>query len=80
MDTKLTVRVPRSLLENAKLYAKANNTTLTALISGYLERIPTEPGPLDKAPIVRRITGLLSPEVSEDDYKKHLEEKYGGQR
>jgi hypothetical protein len=78
MDRKLTVRVPLTTLENAKLYAKANNTTLTALISGYLESIPAKPEPLDKAPIVRQITGLLSSDVSEDDYKRHLEEKYGG--
>jgi hypothetical protein len=31
------------------------------------------------APIVRRLSGILSPEVSLDDYKKHLEEKYAGQ-
>lgn len=78
MDTKLTVRVPRKLLENAKLYAKANNTTLTELISVYLERIPAGLESLDKAPVVRQITGLLSSDVSGNDYKKHLEEKYDG--
>ena len=79
MDTKLTVRVPRRLLENAKRYAKTHNTTLTELVSAYLERIPTEAESLDHAPIVRRLTGLLSPGVSIEDYKKHLEDKYGSQ-
>lgn len=78
MDTNLTVRVPLTTLEKARLYAKANNTTLTALISSYLEHLPTEPKPLDNAPIVRQITGLLSPDISEVDYKRHLEEKFGG--
>ncbi len=77
MDTKLTVRVPRHLLENAKQYARAHQTTLTELISAYLGRIPSEPSILDEAPVVRRLTGLLSPEVTLEDYKKHLEEKYG---
>jgi Family of unknown function (DUF6364) len=77
MDTKLTVRVPRHLLENAKRYARAHETTLTELISAYLQRIPSEIEVLDQAPVVRRLTGLLSPELSVDDYKKHLEEKYG---
>lgn len=76
MDTKLTVRVPRKLLENAKRYASAHNTTLTRLISEYLHRIPTEMETLDHAPIVRRLTGLLSSHVSTDDYKNHLDEKY----
>ncbi len=78
MDTKLTVRVPRHLLENAKRYARENNTTLTELISAYLQRISAEEEPLSNAPIVQRLTGILSPDTSVTDYKKHLEEKYGG--
>ena len=27
--------------------------------------------------VVRRLTGLLSPDLLPEDYKKHLEEKYG---
>ena len=38
--TKLTVRVPRDLIKNAKRYAAQNNTTLTNLIEAYLRRIP----------------------------------------
>lgn len=78
MDTKLTVRVPRHLLINAKRYAKTHHTTLTRLISTYLEQIPSDSSVLERAPVVRRLTGLLSPDVSRDDYKKHMEEKYGG--
>jgi len=74
--TKLTVRVPRDLLENIKRYAAQNNTTLTDLIEAYLRRIPAQP-PLENAPIVRRLTGTLSSEVTIQDHKKHLEEKYG---
>ena len=78
MDTKLTVRVPRHLLANAKRYARAHKTTLTELISAYLQHIPSEIEVLNDAPVVRRLTGLLSADVSVDDYKKHLDEKYGG--
>jgi len=78
MDTKLTVRVPRHLLTNAKRYAKAHQTTLTQLISAYLQHIPSDSDVLDHAPVVRRLTGLLSTGVSMDDYKEHLEDKYGG--
>ena len=77
MDKKLTVRVPQNLLENAKRYASSHSTTLTELISTYLGHLPVEEESLDEAPVVRRLTGLLSSEVSPDDYKKHLEEKYG---
>ena len=75
-DTKLTVRVPKDLLENVKRYAKQNDTTLTALIEAYLRRIPAQ-GPFEDAPIVRRLSGTLSQNVTLQDHKDHLAEKYG---
>lgn len=76
-ETKLTIRLPRKLLENAKRYARQQNTTLTNLISEYLIQIPAPIKELDNAPIVRRISGTLSQDVSVEDYKQHLQEKYG---
>jgi len=76
-ETKLTIRLPRKLLENAKRYARQQNTTLTNLISEYLIQIPAPIKELDNAPIVRRISGTLSQDVSAEDYKQHLLEKYG---
>jgi hypothetical protein len=77
-ETKLTIRVPRELLENAKRYARRQNTTVTNLISEYLRRVPASMDVLQDAPIVRRLSGTLSKDVSMTDYKKHLEAKYGG--
>ena len=76
-ETKLTIRLPRKLLENAKRYARQQNTTLTNLISEYLIQIPAPLHALENAPIVRRISGTLSQDVSTEDYKQHLAEKYG---
>ncbi|MCC6498798.1 MAG: hypothetical protein IT313_00880 [Anaerolineales bacterium] len=76
-ETKLTIRLPRKLLENAKRYARNQNTTLTQLISEYLDHIPKPLGALDNAPIVRRLSGTLSQDVSVEDYKRHLRKKYG---
>ena len=75
-ETKLTVRVPRDLLENAKQFAARNNTTLTKLIESYLQRIPAQP-PYETTPIVRRLSGIVSQDITVEDYKKHLDEKYG---
>jgi hypothetical protein len=75
-ETKLTVRVPRDLLENIKRYAAQNNTTLTDLIEAYLRRIPSQQH-LENAPIVRRLSGTLPADVTLQDYKQHLDEKYG---
>jgi len=75
-QTKLTVRVPRDLLENVKRYAAENNTTITNLIETYLRRIPAKE-PLNDAPIVRRLSGILPDNPSIQDYREHLDEKYG---
>jgi hypothetical protein len=77
METKLTVRVPSQLLENAKRYASRHNITLTKMISAYLDQIPVESDSLINAPITRQLSGSLSKTIKQDDYKKHLEEKYG---
>ncbi len=75
--TKLTIRVPGKVLEDAKRYAREHDTTLTRLVSEYLRRVSTKGDPLAAAPIVRRLSGALSPYVTIEDYRKHLEAKYG---
>lgn len=75
-ETKLTVRVPRNLLENAKRYASRNHTTLTDLIEAYLQRLPVDES-LENAPIVRSLSGSLSEKASVADYHQHLQDKYG---
>ena len=75
--SKLTVRLPEHLLDNFKRYAARNNTTLTALIEAYLRQLPPQ-DELGDAPIVRRLSGVLSQDMSIQDYRQHLEEKYGG--
>ncbi len=52
-------------------------TTLTRLVSEFLRQLSIQDDPLADAPVVRRLSGTLSPEASIDDYRKYLEEKYG---
>jgi hypothetical protein len=76
--TKMTVRVPRDLLEGAKRYASEHDTTLTRLVSEFLRQLSIQGDFLADAPVVRRLSGTLAPEASIEDYRKYLEEKYGG--
>ena len=76
--TKLTVRVPQDLLEGAKRYASEHETTLTRLVSEFLRQLSTQDDPLADAPVVRRLSGTLSPDASVEEYHRHLDEKYGG--
>ena len=77
--TKLTVRLPKRLLEDAKRYASRHNTTLTRLVSEYFRQLSVEGDPLAEASMVRLLSGILSPDASIDDYRTYLEEKYGAQ-
>ena len=76
--TKLTVRVPRDLLDGAKRYANAHDTTLTRLVSEFLRQLSIQEDPLADAPVVRRLSGTLAPDASIDDYREYLGKKYGG--
>jgi hypothetical protein len=76
-EAKLTVRMPREVIEAAKRYARENDTTLTRLLSHYMQRLVAPSDPLAEAPIVRRLSGVLSPLASERDYREFLVEKHG---
>ena len=78
-EAKLTVRVPRQLLNHAKQYASANNTTLTRLVSEYLRQLVDRSDALVDAPIVWRLSGVLPKEAAVTDYHEYLGRKYGGQ-
>ncbi len=79
MATKLTVRIDDELLQGAKRYAAENDTTLTRLVTAFFERLAQQaPGELD-APHVRRVTGILPPGASEQEYYDYLEHKYLGE-
>ena len=76
--TKLTVRVPRDSLQGAKRYANEHDTTLTRLVSEFLRQLSLKDDPLVDAPVVRRLSGTLSPDASIEKYREYLEKKYGG--
>lgn len=48
---------------------------MTDLIDAYLRNIPDQ-NPGNHTAIVSQLSGILSQDVSIEDYKKHLEEKY----
>jgi hypothetical protein len=76
--TKLTVRVPRDLLEDAKRYASEHDTTLTRLVSEFLRQLSLRQDPLANAPVVRRLSGALAPDASIEEYHEYLEKKHAG--
>lgn len=80
MDTKLTLRLDKNVIERAKDYAKLNNTSLSKLFEAYLASITEQKtGEIAITPLVESLSGVVS--LSEDfDYKKdyadYLNKKY----
>lgn len=75
--TKLTIRVPKALLDEAKRYAREHRTTLTRLVSEYLRQLGTQGSALTDAPLVRRLSGSLPQDAAIEDHRAYLEEKHG---
>ena len=71
---KLTLSIDEQTIEKARIYSKEHNTSISRLVSGFLDRLSTKEALT--TPKVRRLIGLLPPDVDEVEYRYHLDEKY----
>jgi hypothetical protein len=79
MHTKLTLRIDEDLIARAKAYSKRTGKSVSRLVADYLSLLPERPSHETESltPIVRSLYGLLrGSAVDEQDYRRHLEEKY----
>ncbi|MFZ1322182.1 MAG: DUF6364 family protein [Ignavibacteria bacterium] len=81
MNTKLTLKLNNRVIEQAKIYAKEKDTSLSKLIESYLEYLTSENSSNENeiTPLVKSISGVLqSGKVSDvkKEYKKHILKKY----
>ncbi len=79
MNTKLTLRLDDELIHGAKRYAHESGKSLSQLVADYFAVIAAgKPGTTSEmGPRVRSLAGALKgATLSEDDYRRHLEEKY----
>ena len=79
MHTKLTLRLDEELIERAKSHARQSGKSVSQLVSDYLEVLPQpeHPKPRRLTPIVESLRGVLAGSgLDEEDYRRHLEEKY----
>lgn len=84
MDAKLTLKLDKNVIENAKHYATKNKQSLSRLIESYLKAITNEEQTIkdddfEISPFINSLrTGVKLP--SDLDYKKeygeYLSEKY----
>jgi len=80
MDTKLTLKLKKTVIDQAKKYAFDHETSLSRIIENYLAVITAETKETDEiSPLVKSISGIV--QVPEDfnhkeNFHKHLNEKY----
>ena len=79
MQTKLTLRLEKALVEKAKLYAEQSGKSVSQMVADYFstldESVSTELS--DLPPITRLLSGVLKDKgVIEQDYYCYLEDKH----
>jgi hypothetical protein len=79
MNTKLTLRLDEELINRAKRYSERSGKSVSQLVADYFALIETdEPIPgTELTPRVRSMIGSLKgASTTEEDYRRHLEEKH----
>ena len=79
MDSKLTLKLDTSIIENAKTYAKDNDISLSKMIENYLQALTTRKyKEKDVTPLVKSLTGVIQLDNLDNkkDYTDYLSNKY----
>jgi TusA-related sulfurtransferase len=80
METKLTLRLKKKVIDQAKKYANDHETSLSKLIENYLSAITNESGSVERiSPLVQSLSGVIEISENEDTkgkYQEHIKEKY----
>ncbi len=77
-EQKLTIRISQEVLDGAKRYAREHGTTLTRLVTAYLEGLNKPDDWMESAPITQGLVGSLPAGAGRTEYREHLEQKYLG--
>lgn len=79
MDSKLTLKLNESVIEQAKQYAKEHNISLSRMIENYLQALTDKRNKEIKiSPLVKSLTGVIEFDEKDDrkDYTDFLHQKY----
>lgn len=83
MDSKLTLKLDKAVIEQAKKYAKEQQISLSRLIENYLASLTQKEQynkkEIEITPLVESLSGVVKLPKDFDfkkDYRNHLLEKY----
>ena len=78
MNTKLTLRMDEAVVRMAKMEARRRGKSVSRMVAEFIESIGSRSDSKKVLPpTTSSLVGILKgQEISEDDYKAHLREKY----
>jgi hypothetical protein len=66
METKLTLKLDKTVIETAKQYAEKNNRSLSKLVENFFRNLTSSDVPQKRhSPLVESLTGMISEEEAE---------------
>jgi len=77
---KLTLTVDERVVARAHAYSEAHGTSISKIVTDFLDglgRRADDAGLEAYTPTVQRLLGILPSTVTLDDYRRHLDAKYG---
>jgi hypothetical protein len=78
MNTKLTLRMDEAVVRKAKMEARRRGKSVSRMVAEFIESLgPRADSKGVLPPTTRSLLGVLKGrDLSEEDYKEHLREKY----
>jgi hypothetical protein len=80
VETKLTIRLKKKVIERAKVYAQDHKISLSKMVESYLESVTqSQKDELEITPLVESLSGVIHLDKDFDlkkDYSNYLSEKY----
>lgn len=80
MNTKLTIRLDKGVIDRAKKYARSHKISLSRIIESYLDSITQKRSKEIKiTPLVKSLSGVIDLTADFDykkDYSDYLRKKY----
>lgn len=81
MDAKLTLKLSKRAIENAKRFARKNNQSLSSLVERYFNLLSEKErySEIEISPNVKELSGIIKLDEYfnlRDEYRKHIMEKY----
>ncbi len=79
METKLTLKLDKAVIQSVKKYAHNNNKSLSKLVESYFRNLVSEGEKIKStySPLVEELSGVISEkDMKGIDYLGYLEAKY----